>query len=79
MSVVTQKLKELIARIETWPHEAQEELLRSAFDIEMRYVGGYELTDEDRAALAQSAEDVSAGKFASDSEVAQLFHRFRQA
>jgi hypothetical protein len=79
MSAMTQKLKELMARIETWPHEAQEELLRSAFDIEMRYIGGYQLTDEDRAALERSAEDVSAGRFASDSEVAQLFHRFRQA
>lgn len=74
-----QKLKELLARIETWPEQAQEELMHSAFEIEMRYVWGYELTDEDRAALEQSSDDVRNARFASDQEVAKLFARFRHA
>jgi hypothetical protein len=76
---MTQTLKELLARIETWPEKAQEELMRSAFDIEMRYVGGYELTDEDRAALERSADDARQDRFASGKEVAELFGRFRHA
>ncbi|MGO8917623.1 MAG: hypothetical protein ACLQJR_17095 [Stellaceae bacterium] len=79
MIVMTQKLKKLMARIETWPEAAQEELMRSAFDIEMRYVGGYTLTEEDRAALERSSDDARHGRFASDEEVAELFGRFRHA
>lgn len=76
---MSKKLKELLARVETWPEQAQEELMRSAFEIEMRYVRDYELTDEDRAALERSSDDVRNGRFASDEEVSNLFARFRHA
>jgi len=77
--VMTNKLKELIVRAETWPEEAQEELVRSAFDIEMRYLRAYELTDDDRAALKRSLDDVRNDRFASEEEVHEVFTRFRQA
>jgi len=73
------KLTELIARAETWPEEAQEELVRSAFDIETRYLKTYELTDDDRAALKRSLDDVRNGTFASEDEVQEVFARFRHA
>jgi hypothetical protein len=79
MTTMTESLRELMARVETWPEKAQEELVRSAFDIEMRHLGSYELTEEDRAALEHSLADVSRGRFASDEQMAQLFDRFRHA
>src|SRR5690242_19377323 len=45
-------------RAAAWPAEAQAELLRSELDIELRYLGVYPLSDDDRAALARSPEDV---------------------
>jgi len=76
---MTNKLAELIARAETWPEEAQEELVRSAFDIETRYLKTYRLTDGDRAALKRSLDDVHDGNFAGDEEVHKVFARFRHA
>lgn len=75
---MTDKLKELLVRAEAWPEEAQDELVRSAFDIERKYLGAYELTDEDRAALARSLADMRANRFASEQEVEEVFARFRQ-
>ena len=79
LSPMTNKLKELIVRAETWPEAAQEELVRSAFDIETRYLRTCELTDEDRAALQRSLNDVRNDRFASEEEIHKVFARFRQA
>jgi hypothetical protein len=73
----TEMLEGLMERAATWPIEAQAELLRSALDIELRYLGPYPLSDDDRAALARSAEDVRQGRYATDQEVAALFARYR--
>jgi hypothetical protein len=69
-------LEGLIERAAGWPAEAQAELLRSALDIELRYLGSYPLSEEDRAALALSAEDVRQGRYASDEQVAAVFARY---
>jgi hypothetical protein len=73
----TEMLEGLIERAADWPAEAQAELLRSALDIELRYLGSYPLSDDDRAALGRSAEDVRQGRYATDEEVAALFARYR--
>ncbi len=75
---MTNKLKELLIRTEAWPEEAQDELVRSAFDIELKYLGGYQLSDADGAALARSRADVHADRSASEKEVEEVFARFRQ-
>jgi type VI protein secretion system component VasK len=74
--VVADKLKELLVRAESWPEEAQDELVRSAFDIERRYRVTYQLSDEDRAALARSLEDMRANRFAGEHAAGELFARF---
>jgi hypothetical protein len=38
--------------------------------------GTYHLTDEDRDALARSAEDVRFGRFATEEEVEALFKKY---
>lgn len=72
------KLKEIFERAETWPKEVQDEAVETLLSIERGHVGDYELTAEDRAALARSAEDVQAGRFAPDAEVAEFFEHSRR-
>ena len=74
---MTAKLKDIIKRAETWPEEVQEEAAESLLMIELGYAGEYELTAEDKAALARSAEDVRLGKFVPEEQVAEFFRRSR--
>ncbi len=73
------KLKELIERVETWPEETQEEVIEILLSIEQARLTDYELTDEDRAALARSAEDVRQRRFAPDEKVSKFFERNRRS
>jgi hypothetical protein len=67
-------LDALLERVAQWPEEAQAELVQSVIDIETRRLGLYHLSDEERAAPARSEEDVRAGRFATDEEVAAAFY-----
>ena len=79
MTIMNTKLKELIERVETWPAETQEEVIEILLSIEQARLADYELTDEDRAALARSAEDLREGRFASDEQVSEFFERNRRS
>jgi hypothetical protein len=79
MNRMNRKLKEVFERAEAWPEEIQEEALETLLSIERGHVGEYELTSEDRAALARSAEDVRLGRFAPDQQVAEFFDRNRRS
>jgi predicted transcriptional regulator len=74
---MSKKLKELLERVTTWPETAQEEAQTSLEAIEQDLSDSYVLTDDDRAALERSAEDVRRGRFASDEEVCEVFDRYR--
>jgi predicted transcriptional regulator len=74
---MSEKLKEIIARAETWPEEAQEEAIATLQAIEAEIAQPYELTEDDRKAIDRGLEDVRRGKFASDEEVSRLFARYR--
>ena len=73
------KLKELIERVETWPEEAQEEAIEILLAIEQGRVTTYELSDEDRTALARSAEDPREGRLVTDRQVSEFFERNRRS
>lgn len=75
----TKGLKKFLARIPTWPKDAQEDLVRSMSEIEARYTKVYHLDDEEREALKRSADDVQHGRFASDEEVDATFDRYHRA
>jgi hypothetical protein len=77
--MTVKKLKELMERVEHWPLEAQEEALASLETIEEEFVGTHGLSDEDRAALERSAEDVRQGRFASEERVREVFDRHRRS
>jgi hypothetical protein len=72
-------IKSILEHVDEWPHEAQEELMRSVTEIETRYRKIYHVSDDERAALERSAEDVRDGRFASDKQVAEVFGQHRRA
>ncbi len=73
---MTKKLRELLARVETWPAEVQEEVVASIQAIEEDFLGPHELSPEDIAALERSAEDVRRGRFATEEQVRQMLGRY---
>ena len=76
---MTNRLKALIGRIEHWPKKAQDEAVNSLLAIEGEYLGGDDLSVEDRAALMQSAEDFRLDRFANDEDVREAFNRYHRA
>ncbi len=79
MPYMSKRLRALIDRMEHWPKAAQEDAVYSLLAIEEEYLGGGDLSAEDRAALEQSAEDVRRGRFADDADVRIVFARHRKA
>ena len=63
--------KAILQKIADWPAEDQEELAELARDIEARRTGIYELSDVERAAIA----DARRGAFASDEDAAAFWKR----
>jgi len=74
---MNQIAKDILRRIEDWPQEDQEELAELAREIEARRSGVYRLTDDERAAIAESTADVRAGRFATDEQIAEIFKKAR--
>jgi hypothetical protein len=69
------KVELLIRQAVELPDEAQAELVQSLVEIRSQHLGIYHLDDDERAALARSAEDVRLGRFASDQEIDGMFAR----
>ena len=76
---MSNKLKELIERVQTWPEEVQEEAIETLLAIEQGHGGRYELSEEDRAALERSAEDVRARRFVTDEQISEFFDLNRRS
>ena len=64
-------VKEILAQVASWPEVDQEELAELAREIEARRSGVYNLSDEERAVIA----DARRGEFASDDAVAAFWKR----
>jgi hypothetical protein len=73
-----EQIKAVLDRVLTWPTEAQEEALASLETIEEQLAGTSGVSEGDREALARSSDDVAHGRFASDTEVREVFDRFRR-
>ncbi len=76
---MSNKLKELLEKVATWPEQAQEEAVAALEAVEDEYVGLYELSSDDKKALEKSAEDVRIGNIVSESDVKQVFDKYRRA
>jgi hypothetical protein len=72
------RLKDIVGRLDTWPEEAQEQALELLLSPEQEYAEPYELSNEDRAAIEASLEDMRQRRFATDEEVAAVFSRHRR-
>jgi hypothetical protein len=70
-----EKVEELIRQTAELPEEAQAEVVESLVEMRSRHLGVYRLDDEEREALARSAEDERLGRFASDDQIDQTFGR----
>jgi hypothetical protein len=70
-----QKVEALIEQASELPEEAQAELVQSLVEMRSQYLGIHHLDEEDRAALARSAQDIRLGRFASDQEITEMFAR----
>ena len=77
-TMANKTLETLLERTETWPGEAQAELMQTILDIEAKHFGVYRLSEEERTAVRRSLEEMRRGDFASDEEVAAVFRRPRQ-
>jgi hypothetical protein len=63
-----EKVAALIEQITALPDDAQAELVDGLVAMRAEHLGIYHLDDDEREALARSAEDVGQGRFASDAE-----------
>jgi hypothetical protein len=77
--VTREQIAVLLDRAETWPDEAQAELIRAAIEIEHRHLGTYKLSAEERADIEEGLAELARGEFASDEEVLDTFQRLRGA
>lgn len=73
------KFNELMERASGLPESALDELADIMLDMEARYCGVYITDKDDRVALKRSQDDVSAGQFASESDVKRVFRHFHRA
>jgi predicted transcriptional regulator len=54
----------LLERAETWPQEAQDELVRIAIDIERKHASIYHLDEEERADVREGLAEIERGEVA---------------
>ena len=73
------KLKDLVDRIETWPEEMQQEAIDVLLAIEQGHATPYQLSAEDRAALARSADDASHRRLVPEQQITEFFERHRRS
>jgi len=71
-------LKNLLERVQTWPEEAQDELVALANQIESELHGReYFATQEELRIIDAAIASIDDGQVASDSEVEAAFAKFR--
>jgi hypothetical protein len=73
------KLKAVLERIETWPEEVQDEAAETLLSLEEAATTQYDLSAEDREALAKSADDVRHGRFVDSERLMRFFDRYRRS
>ena len=74
---MTTDLKNLIARVQTWPEAAQDELVTIADQIESELQGGdYVATRQELQTIDAALASIDAGEAASDAEIEAVFAKF---
>lgn len=77
---MTTDLKDLLARVQTWPEAAQDELVAIADQIESELQGGdYLATRQELQTIDAALASMDAGETASDAEIDAAFAKFGSA
>jgi predicted transcriptional regulator len=74
-----QKLKDLIERVESWPDDAQAELVALALEIEAEQRGLYHASEDELAAIDQGLAEVEKGDGVPEAAAEAIFARARRA
>jgi len=78
--MTTTDLKNLLERIQTWPEEAQDELVAVANQIESELQGrDYLATREELRIIDAAMAAIDGGEVATDVEIEAAFAKFRSA
>jgi hypothetical protein len=72
-------LQNLLARVRTWPEQAQSELVAVANQIESELKGDYVATQDELHAIDNAIASIDAGEAATDLEIEAAFAKFRKA
>ena len=73
-------LKNLLERVQTWPEEAQDELVAVANQIESELGSrDYLATQEELRVVDAAMASIDAGEVATDAEIKAVFAKFRSA
>jgi hypothetical protein len=76
----TNKLKSLLERAETWPEQAQAELVQVGHEIEAEIAKGvYNLSESERNGIERGLAAMREGRFASDEQVAAILRKARSS
>ena len=74
----TRKLTEVLARVEAWPADVQDELAEFALELDAGLKGGeYQPTAEELAGIDRGLRAAEEGRFATEHEVEAAFAKFR--
>jgi predicted transcriptional regulator len=72
-------IKEILARAETWPESAQEDLAQAALEIEKELQQGtYTATPEEIVGIKRGLREAEQGLFASEAEVEAVLSKYRR-
>jgi hypothetical protein len=78
--MMTTDLKNLLERVQSWPEEAQDELVAVANQIERELQGrDYLATREELLIIDAAIASIDAGEVATDVEIKAAFAKFRSA
>jgi hypothetical protein len=77
--VMNADVKNVLARVERWPEDDQDELAQIALEIEARRHGVFAATVEELQAIDEALAAVSRGEIASDEEVEAVFAKYRRS
>ena len=77
--MMTKIWDDLLRRVQSWPTDAQQELIEVALEIEAELnQGRYRATPEELRGIDRGLNDARAGKFATEQDVADTFAKYRQ-
>jgi hypothetical protein len=72
-------LQNLLARVRSWPEQAQNELVAVANQIESELKGDYAATHGELQAIDAAMASIDTGEAATDLEIEAAFAKFRKA